>query len=120
VMKLKLQLIIDSDTGEAEMVREVTKLERYALRPESLGLTLSEAKELLQEVQRAMVTHQTTGYMTQRLIARNVGRSNRAKGSIRSCCGRSSASCDLIVLGSTIADVAARRGTAASVLLQSY
>ena len=53
-MKLKLQLIIESDTGEAEMVREVTKLERYALRPETLGLTLSEAKELLQEVQRAM------------------------------------------------------------------
>ena len=50
-MKLKLQLIIESDTGEAEMVREVTKLERYALRPETLGLTLSEAKELLQEVQ---------------------------------------------------------------------
>ena len=38
-MKLKLQLIIESDTGEAEMVREVTKLERYALRPETLGLT---------------------------------------------------------------------------------
>ena len=42
-MKLKLHLIIESDTGEAEMVREVTKLERYALRPETLGLTLSEA-----------------------------------------------------------------------------
>ena len=42
-MKLKLQLIIESDSGEAEMVREVTKLERYALRPETLGLTLSEA-----------------------------------------------------------------------------
>ena len=56
-MKLKLQLIIESDSGKVEMVREVTKLERYALRSESLGLTLSEAKELLQEVQRAMVTH---------------------------------------------------------------
>ena len=63
-MKLKLQLIIESDSGEVEMVREVTKLERYALRPETLGLTLPEAKELLQEVQRAMVTHQTTGYVT--------------------------------------------------------
>jgi hypothetical protein len=59
-MKLKLQLVIESDSGEAETVREVTKLERYALRPETLGLTLPEAKELLQEVQRAMVTHQTT------------------------------------------------------------
>ena len=59
VIKLKLQLIIESDSGETEMVQEVTELERYALRPETLGLTLPEAKELLQEVQRAMVTHQT-------------------------------------------------------------
>jgi hypothetical protein len=28
VMKLKLQLIIESDSGETEMVQEVTKLER--------------------------------------------------------------------------------------------
>ena len=63
-MKLKLQLIIESDSGETEVVQEVTKLERYSLRPENLGLTLSEAKELIQEVQRAMVTHQAVGYVT--------------------------------------------------------
>src|SRR5271165_5213681 len=74
VMKLKLQLIIECDSGEVEMVREVTKLERYALRPDSLGLTLSEAKELLQEVQRAMVTHQTTGYVTQQTHCAKCGK----------------------------------------------
>jgi len=119
-MKLKLQLIIESDSGQPEVVHEVTKLERRSLRPETLGLTLSEAKELLREVQRAMVTHQTIGTLPNRFPARNVERSNHAKGSIRSCCGRSSASCDLIVHGSTIVDVAARRTTAASVRLQSY
>jgi hypothetical protein len=62
-MKLKLQLIIESDSGETEVVQELAELERHSLRPENLGLTLSEAKELLQEVQRAMVTHQTTGCM---------------------------------------------------------
>src|SRR5208282_5898385 len=51
-----------------EVVHEVTKLERRSLRPETLGLTLSEAKELLREVQRAMVTHQTLGYVTQQII----------------------------------------------------
>ena len=66
-MKLKLQLIIESDSGETELVQEVTKLERHSLRPENLGLMLSEAKELLQEVQRAMVTYQTTGYVTQQI-----------------------------------------------------
>jgi hypothetical protein len=50
-MKLKLQLIIESDSGQTEVVHEVTKLERRSLRPDTLGLTLSEAKELLREVQ---------------------------------------------------------------------
>src|SRR5260370_26427572 len=79
-MKLKLQLIIESDSGEAEMVREVTKLERYALRPETLGLSLSEAKELLQEVQRAMVTHQTSGYVTQQIPCPKCGKIQSRKG----------------------------------------
>jgi hypothetical protein len=60
VMKLRIQLIIESDSGETEVVQEVAKLERYSLRPENLGLLLSEAKELLHEVQKAMVTFQTT------------------------------------------------------------
>ena len=79
-MKLKLQLIIESDSGEVEMVREVTKLERYALRPETLGLSLSEAKELLLEVQRAMVTHQTTGYVTQQTHCPKCGKIQSHKG----------------------------------------
>ena len=112
-MKLKVQLIIESDSGEAEVVQEVAKLERHSLRPENLGLMLSEAKELLHEVQKAMVTHQTTRYLTQQISC------PECEGSIRSCCGRSSASCDLIVLVSTTADVAARRSTAASVRLQN-
>jgi len=33
-MKLKLQLIIESDSGQTEVVHEVTKLERRSLRPE--------------------------------------------------------------------------------------
>ena len=43
LMKLKLQLVIESDSGQTEVVHEVTKLERRSLRPETLGLTLSEA-----------------------------------------------------------------------------
>jgi hypothetical protein len=52
----------------------VTKLERRSLRPETLGLTLSEAKELLREVQRAMVTHQTIGYVTQQIPCSKCGK----------------------------------------------
>jgi hypothetical protein len=61
-MRLKVQVIIESESGEPEAVQEVATLERHTLRPETLGLTLSEAKALLQEVQQAMVTHQSAEY----------------------------------------------------------
>src|SRR5438270_12930598 len=79
-MRLKVQVIIESESGEAEVVQDVAKLERHALRPESLGLTLSEAKALLQEVQNAMVTHQSTEYVTQHLACPECGRIRSQKG----------------------------------------
>ena len=47
-MKLKVQINIESDSGETEVVREVAKLKRGPLGVEDFGLTLSEAKDLLQ------------------------------------------------------------------------
>ena len=79
-MKLKVQLIIESDSGETEVVQEVAKLERHSLRLENLGLTLSEAKELLQEVQRAMVTHQGAGYVTEQIPCPKCGKIQSRKG----------------------------------------
>ena len=79
-MKLKVQLIIESDSGETEVVQEVAKLERHSLRPENLGLMLSEAKGLLHEVQKAMVTHQTTGYLTQQISCPECGAIRSHKG----------------------------------------
>jgi len=43
-----VQVIIESDDGVGEMVQEIAKLERGQLRPEELGLTLAEAKGLLE------------------------------------------------------------------------
>jgi hypothetical protein len=77
VMKLKVQLIIESDFGETEAVQEVAKLEGGSLR---LGLTLSEAKDLLQEVQKAMVTRQTTRYVTQQIPCPKCGEIQLRKG----------------------------------------
>jgi hypothetical protein len=79
-MKLKVQLIIESDSGETEVMQEVAELERHSLRPENLGLMLSEAKELLHEVQKAMVTHQTTRYLTQQISYPECGGSRSHKG----------------------------------------
>src|SRR5690348_16672264 len=79
-MRLKVQVIIESDSGETEAVQQVAALERGSLRPESLGLTLSEAKALLQEVQQAMVTHQSAEYVTQQLACPDCGRIRSQKG----------------------------------------
>src|SRR5215469_13364896 len=79
-MRLKVQVIIESDSGETEAVQQVAELERGSLRPETLGLSLSEAKALLQEIQNAMVTHQSTGYMTQYIACPECGRIRSQKG----------------------------------------
>ena len=56
-MKMKVQVIIESD-GETEVVQEIATLNRGRLQPEELGLTLAEAKDLLQGLQQTMVTRQ--------------------------------------------------------------
>src|SRR4029077_8157815 len=80
VMKLKVQLIIESDSGETEVVQEVAKLERQSLWPANLGLMLWEAKERLHEVKKAMVTNQTTRYLTQQISCPECGGSRSRKG----------------------------------------
>jgi hypothetical protein len=57
-MRLTVQVVIESDGGAREVVEEVGRLARGALRVEALGLTLAAAKALLQGLQQALVTHQ--------------------------------------------------------------
>ena len=45
-MKLKVQLIIESDSGETEVVQEVAKLERHSLRPEAISTSLASPETL--------------------------------------------------------------------------
>ena len=54
-MKVRVQVIVESEHGETPCVEEVAQFERGELWPEALGLTLAEAKALLQGVQRTMV-----------------------------------------------------------------
>ncbi len=64
-MKVKMQVIIESDGGTTEAVENIVRLKRGALRPENLGLTLAEAKDLLEGVQCTIVEQQTTKYLEQ-------------------------------------------------------
>ncbi len=46
-MKIRVQVIVESESGETQCIEEVAQFERGTLRPEELGLTLAEAKILL-------------------------------------------------------------------------
>jgi hypothetical protein len=46
-MKIKVQVIIEGEEGESALVEEVACLERNDLAPETLGLSLAEAKALI-------------------------------------------------------------------------
>ena len=64
-MKVKVQIVVEHDNDDAPIVEEVVCLCRDDLRPETLGLTLEEGKQLLTRVQEVMITHQTTEYVEQ-------------------------------------------------------
>ncbi len=64
-MKLKIQVVIESDNGERRIVQEVAQIERSVLQPENLGLSLVEAKSLLNQVQRTLVEQQVAEYEKQ-------------------------------------------------------
>ena len=56
-MKVTVQVVVDGD-GEPTAVREVFTLERGAVTPDTLGLRLAEAKDLLCAVQETVVDAQ--------------------------------------------------------------
>jgi hypothetical protein len=55
-MKVRVQVIIEADSGEQACIEEVASLRREMLQLEDLGLTLAEAKAMLAGVQRTMIT----------------------------------------------------------------
>ncbi|MDZ4877319.1 MAG: ISKra4 family transposase ISSysp7 [Chroococcidiopsis cubana SAG 39.79] len=66
-MKIKIQVVIESDCGAPQITQEVAQIERGSLQPENLGLSLTEAKTLLQNTQRTLVEQQVAEYEKQHL-----------------------------------------------------
>src|SRR5690349_12221854 len=66
-MQIKIQVIIESQTeqGKSQVVEEIACLERNELLPQTLGLKLSEAKEIVASIQRVVTTQQVTEYVEQ-------------------------------------------------------
>ena len=55
-MKGRVQVVRESEAGEAAEVREIADVEREELRLDTLWLTLEEAKAVLEGVQRTIRT----------------------------------------------------------------
>src|ERR1039458_9275272 len=79
-VKVKIQVIIESDDGRVQDVEEVACLKRGTLTPEELGLNLAEAKEILQSVQRSMTEHQVGDYTAERINCPCCGQRRVQKG----------------------------------------
>jgi hypothetical protein len=79
-MRVRIQVIVESETDAPPVVHEVAALERGPLQPESLGLTLAEAKDLLRGVQEALVAEQVAEFVAQQQCCPDCGRPRPRKG----------------------------------------
>src|SRR2546423_13757790 len=78
-MRIKVQVVIERDEETQASVHEVAELERGALRAETLGLGLEEAKDLLAQVQDVVVAEQVRACLAQHLGCPDCGRARRHK-----------------------------------------
>ena len=62
-MRVKLQLVLCNDEGEEETVTDVITLNKNNQRIAHLGLTLSEAKQLLSTTQRHLLWQQVDAFL---------------------------------------------------------
>ena len=79
-MKIKVQVVIQSDDETLGRVSEITCFERDDLTPATLGLTLTESKQLLAALQETLVTQQVDAYNAQQHHCPNCGAALARKG----------------------------------------
>ncbi len=80
-MKVSVQVIVypDDDTEASPMVREVFAADRGDLAPDTLGLRLAEAKDLMAAVQDTLVEQQASAAITKQGACPHCGRARRHK-----------------------------------------
>jgi hypothetical protein len=78
-MRLKVQITVESGEGESEMV-EVACLERANLRPDSLGLSLAEARSILAGLEQTVAQNQVAEFIAQAQGCPRCGQHRACKG----------------------------------------
>jgi len=71
-MRVKLQLVLCSDDGQEAIITDIVTLKKDAQRIEHLGLTLKEAKQLLNTMQKRLLQHQVAVFLDGLLDAQGV------------------------------------------------
>ncbi len=79
-MKVTIQIVIESDAAALKVVEDIACLTRGTLSPETLGLSLAEAKRLLRQVQSTMANEQVADYLTQQRHCPDCGAQHAHKG----------------------------------------
>ena len=94
-MKFSVQVIVhpDDDTEASPVVREVFAADRDDLAPDTLGLQLAEAKDLLAAVQDTVVEQQATAAITKQVACPHCGGRAGTRTRARSWCAACSARC---------------------------
>jgi hypothetical protein len=78
-MKVTMSVTLEADDNARSVVHEVFTLERGALAPDTLGLQLDEAKELLAAVQETVVNEQVRATLAAETACPGCGRTRRHK-----------------------------------------
>jgi hypothetical protein len=79
-MRVKLQLVMCSDDGQEEIITDIVTLKKDAQRIEHLGLTLKEAKQLLNTMQKRLLQHQVAVFLDGCSTCPDCGTPLQAKG----------------------------------------
>lgn len=75
----KVQLVFENEVGGSSVVQEIAQLQRDELSPANLGLTLTEAKALLQNLQTGLVEQQVAAYQQQQVPCPHCQQQRRMK-----------------------------------------
>ena len=79
-MKIKIQITVEADKGQPEVVQDVAHLDRGILRPETLGLTLAEARSILAGIEQTVVEQQAAEFIAQQRACSHCGHERSCKG----------------------------------------
>lgn len=78
-MKVRVQIVIESDDADPPVVHEVAHLKRSDFHIDTLGLQLAEAKDMLQHVQEVVVSEQVRTCLAEQVACPDCGRPRRHK-----------------------------------------